>query len=807
MRTWVRCLHRLFRVSSSPRRVRRGRPTVEALEDRCVPATGFTQLDLVSDQANTALLTDSNLVDAWGIGLNPAGGNFWVANNVPSVATQYSGAVNGSPFTSSPLVVQIPFGGPSGVVFNGTTDFGLNNGSPAQFLVSQETAWAAGWNPPLQTNGQAVIDTVPTGAVYKGLAIAQNGGVNRLYVTNIHSGAIEVYDTSFHRVTTLAGSFSDPTTTVPLPVNFAPFNIANIGGQLYVTYAKQNANKDGDVAGPGNGFIDVFNPDGTFVKRLVSNGPLNSPWGLAVAPASFGTVGGDLLAGNFGDGRINVFDPSNGNSLGTLNDASGTPIVIDGLWALQFGNGVSAGDSNALFFSAGPAGETHGLFGSLRANGTNPLSGTATAVTGNAGSALPGVLATFADATPGRTAADFNVTITVNGQSSPGTVTLGGSGFLVTGPNTSPGAGTFPVTIVVQEKATGGASLTLTGSATVAGNPLSAVGPANPQISTSEGSFTGPLVSFADANSGAQAGNFTATITWGNNVTNSGTVAKKADGTFTVSGSNPAPELGTFPSSVAVQDNANHSLSIPFTFLVSEPSLSARGLVVSTDSSGVFSNAAVATFTHGSSTEPVTGFTSTIDWGDGSAVSSGTVAFGGDGYVINGSHTYASSGTFHLTVSLTDEGAPLSFTAGASVAAPAPGPPGPTGPTGPSLTAGERFVTQVIQDVLGQAVDAQTLQRFGGELDQGTSAGKVALDLAQSFGKSLHRVLHQLTGGGSTTKRARQLFLHLLDHPATTKADVALVRSVARKLGLPKTEAKALALLLGSSDYLAKIGS
>jgi uncharacterized protein (TIGR03118 family) len=802
MRTWVRSL------SSPPRRASR-RPAVEALEDRCVPATGFSQVNLVSDQANTALLTDPKLVDAWGVALNPTGGNFWVADNRTNTATFYGGDVSGSPFVKAPLEVQIPFDAPSGAVFNGGTGFTLSEVSPApaEFLVSEETAWAAAWNQGLSqpTQAQSPIDTSLSGPhVYEGIALAQNGSTNLLYLTNIHSKAIEVFGSNF-QAATVTGTFTDPN----LPAGFSPFNIANISGQLYVTYALQNSTQDGDEPGLGNGLVDVFNPDGTFVKRLVSNGTgslLNSPWGLAVAPAGFGTFGGDLLVGNFGDGTIHAYNLSTGDFAGTLNDASGNPITIDGLWGLQFGNGVSAGDTNTLYFAAGPAGETHGLFGALHANGTNPLTGAATSVTGTAGSPLSGVLATFADTTPGLTAADFNVTITINGQNpTAGVVTANanGPGFFITGPNTNPPAGSDTVAIAIQEKANPSNTLTVNGAATVAAGVLTPVGPSNPTITGSEGGFTGNLVSFSDANSSAQAGDFTAAITWGNNVSNNGTVTKNANGTFTVSGTNPAPEDGTsFPSSVLIHDNASHSLTMPFTFAVTEPALSARGLTVSTDSKGVFSTAPVATFTHGANAEPVTAFTTMIDWGDGTAPSPGSVVFTANGYNILGSHTYAGPGTFHLTVSVTDEGAPNTVTAVATVAAPPTGTSGPSAPSAPTPTAGDHFVTQVFHD-LGEALDTPTLQRFAAELDQGASPRQVALDLVASLGKSLHGVLRQLTGGGSTTKRARQLFVRLLDHPPASKADTALVRSVARKLAQKKTEAQALVLLLSSPGYLA----
>jgi uncharacterized protein (TIGR03118 family) len=182
-----------------------------------------------------------------------------------------------------------------------------------------------------------------------------------LYATNFHAGRVEVFDKSFAPVQ-LAGSFTDPN----LPAGFAPFGIAEINGMLYVTYAKQDGNQEDDVKGAGNGFVDVFDTSGMLVQRFASHGTLNSPWGVVLASSGFGSLGNDLFIGNFGDGRINVFDSTSGAFLGQLDDGD-KPIAIDGLWALVFGNGGNAGDSNTLFFTAGPADESHGIFGMLRA--------------------------------------------------------------------------------------------------------------------------------------------------------------------------------------------------------------------------------------------------------------------------------------------------------------------------------------------------------------------------------------------------------------------------------------------------------
>jgi uncharacterized protein (TIGR03118 family) len=202
-----------------------------------------------------------------------------------------------------------------------------------------------------------VSDQSGSGAVYKGLALASNGGSNFLYAANFNANSIDVFDTNFN----LTSHFTDP----GIPSGFAPFGIANFSGQLYVTFAKQDSAKHDDVAGAGNGYVDIFNPNGTLVQRLVSQGALNSPWGLAIAPSGFGTFGGALLVGNFGDGKINAYSATTGKSLGALDDSTGKAIAIPGLWGLIFGNGGSGGSTGTLYFTSGPNNEQDGLFGSI----------------------------------------------------------------------------------------------------------------------------------------------------------------------------------------------------------------------------------------------------------------------------------------------------------------------------------------------------------------------------------------------------------------------------------------------------------
>ena len=190
-----------------------------------------------------------------------------------------------------------------------------------------------------------------------------------LYATDFHNGAVDIFDSSFHAVT-IPGAFTDPS----LPPGFAPFGIQNIGGTIYVTYALQDDDAEDDVAGGGHGFVDAFDLDGNLLRRVASRGRLNSPWGLAIAPANFGEFSTDLLVGSFGDGHIDAFDleKSQGNGEfqqnGQLHGAGGQPLAIDGLWAIAFGNGAAAGPDTTLFFTAGPQEESHGLFGKINAS-------------------------------------------------------------------------------------------------------------------------------------------------------------------------------------------------------------------------------------------------------------------------------------------------------------------------------------------------------------------------------------------------------------------------------------------------------
>ena len=336
----------------------------------------FFQTNLTSDLPGVAGNQDPNLVNPWGIALGPTT-PFWISDNGTGLSTLYNGAGQNFP-VGSPLVVTIPPPGggtppaaPTGVVFNGTSDF-----SGARFIFATEDGTICAWSG--GTSATLAVDSSASGAIYKGLALAQNGAANLLYATNFNSGQIEVFNSAFGPVT-VPGGFVDPN----LPAGYAPFNIQNIGGLLYVTYAKKDLAGKDDMPGPGNGFVDVFDVNGVLQRRLISGGALNSPWGLALATGNVGAFSNDLLVGNFGDGTINAFDPVTGSFLGSLRDVNDNPIVNEGLWGLAFGNGAQGSSKNALYFTAGIPGpdqvEDHGLFGELQVRST-PAPGTLTLV-------------------------------------------------------------------------------------------------------------------------------------------------------------------------------------------------------------------------------------------------------------------------------------------------------------------------------------------------------------------------------------------------------------------------------------------
>ncbi len=326
------------------------------------PPNVYLQVNIVSNVAGGAAVTDPNLVDAWGI--SNAGTPFWVSDHVSGLSTVYA-----STGVASATVVTIPAatgtgtGKPTGQVQNSAgAAFTLANGNNASFIFCTEDGQIVGWNSGSAKLGEVKVNNNAKGAVYKGMAIGTSAAGGTLYGANFHSGKIDTWGPGFAAVT-LAGTFTDAS----VPSGFAPFNIWNLGTSLYVEYAKQDSKQFLDVAGAGNGYVSVFDQNGNLLQHLISGGPLNSPWGVAIAPANWGAFGGALLVGNFGDGRINAFNLTTGASLGALQGSTGTPITISGLWGLLFGTGTKA-DVNTLYFTAGmPDGSSipRGLIGSI----------------------------------------------------------------------------------------------------------------------------------------------------------------------------------------------------------------------------------------------------------------------------------------------------------------------------------------------------------------------------------------------------------------------------------------------------------
>jgi uncharacterized protein (TIGR03118 family) len=341
-------------------------------------AQHYTQTNLVSDISTLAPTLDANLKNPWGLTRSADGGPWWVANNNSGTSTLYDGNGNKfpAPADGGQLIVIVPppkstpgaQSAPTGIVFNGSPDFEITPGNPAIFIFVTEDGTISGWNFNLNDGTHAVLkvdnsdDGAPDGAVYKGATTAELNGKRFLYVTNFRSGKVEVYDSHFKRAHFGEEAFDDD----QIPVDFAPFNVQNIGGDLFVTYAKQDALRHDPVHGDGGGFVDIFSPAGKFLRRL-QNGPwFNAPWGVVWTPRDFGEFSNSILVGNFRSGWIADFDGFTGEFRGFMKKASSNArVLIDGIWSLTFGNNGLAGPSTTLFFTAGINNETNGLFGTL----------------------------------------------------------------------------------------------------------------------------------------------------------------------------------------------------------------------------------------------------------------------------------------------------------------------------------------------------------------------------------------------------------------------------------------------------------
>jgi uncharacterized protein (TIGR03118 family) len=318
----------------------------------------FSATNLVTDDqtANPAVITDAHLKNAWGIATGSAT-PFWVSSNGGSLAVVYNVNPTTDATTKAALEVTIPGNGTvTGQAFSNVA--GSFNGD--LFLFVSEDGTISGWGNALGTTAETLQVASPNNS-YKGATVFINGSKQAyLYAANFGTGAVDVIKGN-PAAPNLPGTFTDP----GIPAGYAPFNVQNLSGKIYVTYALKDPMTGDDVAGPGNGFVSAFDTNGNFLQRIASQGALNSPWGLAIAPPSFGSIAGDLLVGNFGDGTINAYNLTTLANDGPLKNAAAAPIVIDGLWALTPGNNGSAGSSSRIYFSAGPNEESHGLFGVL----------------------------------------------------------------------------------------------------------------------------------------------------------------------------------------------------------------------------------------------------------------------------------------------------------------------------------------------------------------------------------------------------------------------------------------------------------
>jgi uncharacterized protein (TIGR03118 family) len=352
------------------------------------PSTGFTDSALVSNSVGvvaTATTIDANLSNPWGIAVAP-GLPFWIADNNSNLSTLYSGTgqVETQQITGSTDVgVAIPSSAagvqsnPTGQVYNGGGGFLVatpNGQETAQFMFDGEGGTIAAW---AKDSGAAAVTAYDDGvvnganhAVYKGLAIGTVGGATYLYATDLHNNKVDVFDTGFAKPAGMQGKFVDPN----MPAGFVPFGIAAVNNELYVTFALQDQAMHDEVTGAGLGYVDAFDFNGNFLNRFASAGALNAPWGIAVAPTGFGSLAGDVLIGNFGDGTVNIFTP-NGTSLatsvGALMVSNGGALAIPGLWSLAFGNGDPDKPTTTLFYTAGFADQTDGVFGSISPTSTS----------------------------------------------------------------------------------------------------------------------------------------------------------------------------------------------------------------------------------------------------------------------------------------------------------------------------------------------------------------------------------------------------------------------------------------------------
>ncbi|HET6880071.1 MAG TPA: TIGR03118 family protein [Pirellulales bacterium] len=650
-------------------RVRRCAPTSLAVEPlelrRLLTSTGYLPLNLVSDQSATALLQDGNLVNPWGMTLNPQGGDLWVAENGTGVASRYNGAVGGmpgqptSPFGPDTPAVTIPDGQATGAVYNGSASFVVSGGGafgPASFLFASVGGGISGYNsavpsaPSSQAEFGLQAPPPPNNApVYTGLALANN----TLYAADFRDNRIDmvVFD-ALHNTFVVTGSFS-----TSVPTGYAPYNIVTFGNQLYVTYALQGANNDA-AAGQGDGFVDVFDLNGNFVKTLISyqpgTGPLNAPWGLVQAQSGlFGDFTGDLLVANHGDGTIHAFDPQTGALVGTLALPSGQALTIPGLRGLAFGNGVLSGSTNELFFSAGPNGGADGLLGVIQSAQGVSMVAQGSVISTTANQSFNGTLAVFNDAqsfSPG----NFSATISWGDGTPPsaaGISALASGGFAISGTHAYTTSGLNSISIQIHDPMGHSASASALAHVTTPGLSMNAL-----TFTPTEGStFSGAVATFTDGDGNTSPAAYQATIVWGDGAPAAAGTVSFAAGKFTVTGAHAYAEEGTQAVTVTVSDADAPTATVTSTAKIGDAPLSGSSVAVAATLDALL-NGQVATFVDGNPNPDLNDFTATVDWGDGTLTSGLVSNVLGTTFAVAGSHTYAAAGNDTITVTIKDAG-------------------------------------------------------------------------------------------------------------------------------------------------------
>ncbi|HEX7377602.1 MAG TPA: TIGR03118 family protein [Pirellulales bacterium] len=632
-------------------------------------SSGYLQLSLASDQAAGALVQDPALLGPWGMSANPADGDLWVVNSVSGLATHYSGLVGASPsvFQTNTTTIGGLGSQPRGDAFNSGAGFAVqpgNPGSSASLIFAAQDGTISAWNsdvPPPAPSPAAQTEADISGAEYTGVAVENDASRQFVYAADFHDGRIDVFDGGFNRVTP-AGGFTDPN----LPAGYAPFNIINTGAALLVSFAQQDANRQNAVPALGGGIIDEFDYAGNFERTLVSGGPanpaskLNAPWGMAVAPASFGDFSGDLLVANTGNGKINAFDPTTGAYYGTLSNPAGNPLIVSGLHGLVFGNGV-AGNANTLFFTAAGSNGQHGLLGEIVSAQNNLFPAAGSAITTAARDTVSGMVAVFNDVNAAPASSFLAEISWGDGGTELGTVVAlpsGGYGVLGSHSYFAPGQNTVTVTIYDAHSATA----TVTDAVDV--TPPRLIFTTGAPTATEGLPFTGSLATFTDQDGNSLLSWYQASIDWGDGTATAGTITGYSP--FTVSGSHTYTQQGNKPIAITVTDN-DGSVGTASVAASVVSSLAGKGLTIQPTEGTPFT-AAVASFTDANSGHSLSDYGATIHWGDGGAAPGTIAANGSGGFNVSGIYNYMTAGTENITVTISDTGSTITVAGTALVA-------------------------------------------------------------------------------------------------------------------------------------------